>query len=488
MRLIGRVADVVLVGGGASCLAFALYNLLRHGWAWHYGFLVGAGGALLALLRTKQTARLNAAILAVSLLLPIYLTELVLASGVVSHLRFDANDWLNFPSDFNPQAAMERMQAGKLTGPKYDTRTRLEVVTDLRREGIRAYPLIFPEVMFKTGGSSDIRSLFTINEQEVLPLAGLANTPTVFCNESGEYIVYESDRYGFHNPPNVWRAPVQFAALGDSFTHGACVRSDHGFVALIRRRHPSTVNLGMNGNGPLSMLATLREFGPSLRPRTVLWVYFEGNDSRDLDGREKHSPLLMKYLDPSFSQGLMQRQQEIDHVLQAYLDEAIRSNAYAYDAEQFLKLHFLRKSVATLMKKRPPVNGVAAEVVETLQRFGAPLQEADRALFRRILTEANRLVASWGGQIYFVYLPTWERFRLPDLASKDRDAVLNLVKELGMRLIDLNPIFEQHPDPLSLFPTRRYAHYNDAGHALVAQEILRHLPEVGGPLSPRPAE
>jgi hypothetical protein len=196
----------------------------------------------------------------------------------------------------------------------------------------------------------------------------------------------------------------------------------------------------------------------------------------------------MKYLDPSFSQGLMERQQEIDHVLQAYLDEAIRSNAYPYDAEQFLKLHFLRKSVATLMKKRPPVNGVAAEVVETLQRFGAPLQEADRALFRRILTEANHLVASWGGQIYFVYLPTWERFRLPDLASKDRDAVLNLVKELGMRLIDLNPIFEQHPDPLSLFPTRRYAHYNDAGHALVAQEILRHLPDVGGPLSPPPAE
>jgi len=481
MRLIGRVADVVLAGGGLSCLAFAIYNIHVHGWAWHYGFLIGAGSVLLAILRINQTAKLNAAILVVSLLLPIYLTELLLAWGVVSHLRFDANDWLNFPSDFNPQAAMERMQAGKLSGPRYDTRTRLEVVTDLRREGIRAYPLIFPEVMFKTGGASEIRSLFTINDEEVLPLAGLSKTPTVFCNESGEYIVYESDLYGFHNPPYVWSAPVQIAALGDSFTHGACVPSEQAFVAVIRTRHPSTVNLGMNGNGPLSMLATLREYGPSLRPKTVLWVYFEGNDSRDLDSREKHSPLLMKYLNPSFAQGLIHRQQEIDRALKSYLDDAIRTNAYAYDIEQFIKLHYVRKSATTLMRKRPPVNGIAGEVVETLQAFGAPLQDADRELFRRILTEAKSMVASWGGQMFFVYLPTWERYRLPDLASKDRDAVLNLVKDLQLPLIDLNPIFEKHPDPLSLFPTRRYAHYNDAGHQLVGHEVLRHLPGEDDP-------
>ena len=85
--------------------------------------------------------------------------------------------------------------------------------------------------------------------------------------------------------------------------------------------------------------------------------------------------------------------------------------------------------------------------------------------------------------MYFVYLPTWERYRLPELASQDRDTVLNIVKEHQMPLIDLHSTFAKHPDPLSLFPTRRYAHYTVAGHQLVAEEVLRHLPADEQPVS-----
>ena len=483
MKQISRMADVVLTGGGMICIAFAFYNVLVHGWAWHYGLPVVAAALLLGIRRLNQSTKLNTTVLLISLLLPIYASELFLARGMVSHLRFDAHDWLNFPSDFNAQDAMERMQTGRMSSTAYDTRTRLQVVADLRHQGIPAYPLIFPELMFQTGGPSGIRSLFTINSEEVLPLAGLSKTPTVFCNESGEYIVYESDLFGFHNPSDAWEVPVHIAAVGDSFTHGACVPSEHGFVAKIRSRYDSTVNLGMNGNGPLSMLATLREYGSTLRPRIVLWVYFEGNDSRDLDRREKRSPLLMKYLEPSFTQGLIHRQPEIDHALRSYLDDAMRNNAVNYDAEQFLKLRYLRKSLGALLKKRPLVNGIDGEIVESLRAFGAPSQKADRDLFRTILAEANRMVASWGGRMYFVYLPTWERYRLPELASQDRDTVLNIVKELQMPLIDLHSTFAKHPDPLSLFPTRRYAHYTVAGHQLVAEEVLRHLPADEQPVS-----
>ena len=38
-------------------------------------------------------------------------------------------------------------------------------------------------------------------------------------------------------------------------------------------------------------LATLKEYGPTLKPKLVLWFYYEGNDLRDLDGWEKNSPL-----------------------------------------------------------------------------------------------------------------------------------------------------------------------------------------------------
>ena len=58
--------------------------------------------------------------------------------------------------------------------------------------------------------------------------------------------------------------------------------ADRTFVALIRQRHPATRNFGMAGDGPLLMLATLQEYVSPLKPRIVLWFYFEGNDLIDL--------------------------------------------------------------------------------------------------------------------------------------------------------------------------------------------------------------
>jgi hypothetical protein len=52
---------------------------------------------------------------------------------------------------------------------------------------------------------------------------------------------------------------ADIVALGDSYAHGACIPSDQGFVSLIRSEYPATVNLGVNGDGPLAILATLKE-------------------------------------------------------------------------------------------------------------------------------------------------------------------------------------------------------------------------------------
>ena len=61
-----------------------------------------------------------------------------------------------------------------------------------------------------------------------------------------------------------------------------------------------------------SSLATMRGYAPLLKPEAILWFHYEGNDIRDLDGRENNSPLLKRYLGSSFSQHLIDRQQEID--------------------------------------------------------------------------------------------------------------------------------------------------------------------------------
>ena len=67
-----------------------------------------------------------------------------------------------------------------------------------------------------------------------------------------------------------------------------------------------------------------------------------------------------------------------------------------------------------------------------------------------------------------------------------------MVRELGLPLIDVHPAFEAHHDPLSLFPFRGFGHYNEAGHALVAQTVLRFIasggasPQFDTPVPPIP--
>ena len=303
-------------------------------------------------------------------------------------------------------------------------------------------------------------------------------TTTVFCNESGEYIVYESDEHGFHNPRGTWeRRPADLVALGDSYTHGVCVSSEKGFVAVIRAHHPATVNLGVNSHGPLTSLATLKEYGPILRPKLVLWFYYEGNDLRDLDGWEKNSPLLMKYLSSPFSQHLFERQPEIDRALKDYLDAAIAkaTSPAPVPFEALVKLQHLRQALQSFYERRPVEQGLPAELLKHLSQRGAPAAAADLQLFERILAEARTTAETWNGRVIFVYLPTWERYRVPELASKDRDRVLDIARRFDLYVVDLHSVFAVHPDPLSLFPFRRYAHYNEAGHRLVAEEVLRHM-------------
>jgi hypothetical protein len=236
--------------------------------------------------------------------------------------------------------------------------------------------------------------------------------------------------------------------------------------------------LGVNGHGPLTSLATLKEYGPILKPKLVLWFYYEGNDLRDLDGWEKNSLLLRKYLTAPFSQHLFARQAEIDEKLRAFLDAAMAKAAAPVSLEKVLKLQHLRQTVQLFYERRPTEQGLPAELVEYLRHTGAPAAPEDLQLFENILGEAQATASMWSGQVVFVYLPTWERYRIPETASQDRDKVLKIVDRLELPLIDLHPVFSAQSDPLALFPFRRYAHYNDAGHKLVGEEVIRRLAKM----------
>jgi hypothetical protein len=308
----------------------------------------------------------------------------------------------------------------------------------------------------------DLERDANLNSGSVLPLGGIARKLTVLCNETGEWITYRSDEHGFNNLEGIWQSrDISIAAVGDSFVFGKCVPSDKNFVSLIRRSYPATLNLGMNGAGPLKELAAVKEYLPHFKPKVTLWFYSELNDLSDLN-QEKLSGILKRYLKGNFNQGLITRQTEIDQVLSHYADrkiaEANNPGAYLKDMLNIIKL-------STVRTKSGLVSGTSK----------AEADELHIKLFREVLQDARAFVGTWNGLLYFVYLPAWQRYKGRQATSVNRDAILDLVRRLNIPVIDIHEAFQAHGDPLRLFPFRQQGHYNEEGHRLVAETILRHL-------------
>jgi len=84
-------------------------------------------------------------------------------------------------------------------------------------------------------------------------------------------------------------------------------------------------------------------------------------------------------------------------------------------------------------------------------------------LLHDVLIEAKTMISGWGGKLYFVFLPQWERY-VPGLEpNPDRDRVLEAAKKAELRIVDIHEAFLRQPDPAGLFPFRLGGHYNERG-------------------------
>jgi hypothetical protein len=497
MERLEKAANFIFIVGALVCVSQLIYALNRHLWidAADFTNVLGAilyislpalvAALLLCALRLRGPLRIKLALLCFSAGVSLYGVELFLAIADPGSFIWGQRENVTLggirPGMYNWEKR-EVVNLAKKYGVRFDTRTKGELIIESAQKGVMLVPAIDPLLLLKERADGSLTSEITIDGAEVLPLAGISRKLTVFCNESGEYVMLESDEHGFHNPQGAWGSSrMDIAAVGDSFTNGMCVPSDKNFVALIRKQYPNTLNLGMQGEGPVTELATVKEYLPFVRPKLVLWFYYEENDLLDLK-KEMTSPLLMNYLTKNFTQGLFVRQTDIDHALGIFIntaldgwraesskgimDEIVRSARYLrFATMEFIKLANMRERVGLVFGK--------SNTGEPVDSRSLTDQEAE--VFRNVLLEAKATVSMWGGKLYFIYLPSRDRFGNPKLAIYHRERVLALVRAVGLPLIDIAGAFEAQDDPLSLFPFRRMIHYNEAGHKLVAEEVLRSI-------------
>jgi hypothetical protein len=480
----GKVASVGLaIGGALSLLVLSrvLYIALTGqrqftsplAIAAYYGLPALAAIVLFAsALKLNALQKLRLLISCITVLGSVYAAELFLT--LVKKDERPQPAMLSVAKARNKAAYAE--QLSKQFGNAIDIRGPSEVIDDLKRDGTDVIPIVTPSNhLFIRQSDGSIRSPISIDGREVMPLSSVSMIRTLVCNEDGRWIDFKTDEHGFNNDGQVWQLDrLDVVALGDSFAHGYCVPRDKNFVELIRRQRPATLNLGMAGDGPLLMLATLDEYLPRLRPRTVLWFYFEGNDLTDLQD-ERKSALLNRYLTGPFTQPDLARQADID---QALRDELPRLEAAEREAAANRTRNTIRglvTSVAKLSSIRQRL-GIIGETDVNQIAIGEDLRTTNMDVFRATLIQSKARVAGWGGRLYFVYLPEWARYTsYGSWGQSKRDHVIQLVRDLGIPIIDLDPPFRATGDPLSLFPFRAQSHYSEAGHRLVADEVLRAL-------------
>ena len=413
-------------------------------------YLIFAFGALFwaMILRAKNKHRINIVMSALILVVGFYLLEITFTIRATK--RSNGVDKI------------------KIAAKGFDTRSKLQILQDLKKEGIDATLVIGPKLFNNTTGLPEGDAIFTFG--------GISRKYTVYCNETGKYSTFLSDRFGFNNPDSEWDSPkTDWAILGDSIAAGACVASGEEISAKIRSiTGSSVINLASAMADPLHELATLKEYLEFKKPKNVLWIYSEATDLFELarnSSTNNPSSILMKYLNPGFSQNLANKQPIIDDRIKKYITQMENQNLIASSPTSI----FDPISLIVKFKK----SFLSFPTLRKIMRFDQLTLNANDGLspiFVKILTIARDQVSAWGGKLYFVYMPHPFRYttkvKNPSKFLK-RGKVLDLLERLNISTIDMTKTFQNHPDVLALFPFRYPSgHFNAEGYGFIAKTIL----------------
>ena len=160
--------------------------------------------------------------------------------------------------------------------------------------------------------------------KEIYFLSNVSKSTIVGCNESGFFNRWESDKFGFRNPPNTHGNLSDILLIGDSFAEGACENENGTIAGYLRSENYSVANLARSGTSALHQLATYTEYKNIYPTKDVIWILFTGNDLHGL--RQEKTTRLGNYLSASYSQDLASKHEIVDRKLRQFLDTEIENS------------------------------------------------------------------------------------------------------------------------------------------------------------------
>ena len=147
--------------------------------------------SILNFLKPKQ--RVNLLITIISVITIIYIIEFYLLLTQ------------KFISQYNHNNILEKIFKNE-TGKIYDKRNRFDIYNLEKKLNSNLQITVQP-------------FSFLNDEINLFPLSGISNSLTLYCNENGYFSYFNSDRYGFQNPNEVWNnKEIDHVLVRDSFT------------------------------------------------------------------------------------------------------------------------------------------------------------------------------------------------------------------------------------------------------------------------------
>ena len=346
----------------------------------------------------------------------------------------------------------------KQTGKKWDKRKTFEIYQDLKKTNSKITVSVYPD-------------RFLDKNLPILPFSGISNSQTIYCNENGNYSIYQSDRYGFNNPDEEWNEnEIEYLLVGDSYVKGACVNRPNDIGSSLRYlSSKSVLNLGQGGIGPLIEYAILREYMKN-NVKKVLWFYYEGNDIKELL-LEKKNNILNHYLNNSkYTQDLKFKQKEIDKLLINF----IKKEEVIYNKK--IKVKKNKNFISNFIKFIKITNTRRLLIYSTSSKA-----KSDEILlkseFKNILHLSKKLVEENSSQLFFIYLPEFSRYKFKN-KNFNYNVVKDIVKELDIPFIDIHgEVFKKNKNPLKFFPYELNGHYNSEGYKKVSEFIYQFSKE-----------
>ena len=286
--------------------------------------------------------------------------------------------------------------------------------------------------------------------------------------------------------------PYDVISIGDSFLGAADSEDDTLSDWLGRLSGHSVLNLSLGFYGPYQYLELLREYGLAERPRYAVMYFFAGNDISDIQQYERwrREGLYHFFYDLS-ARPLSSRYWIAVRDTATFLRRTVRQRVESWQPPN----HGTHPKLG-ILRLRDREIGLAFAYWSERKSAAELLEAKEWKTLSSLLADFKRITGNRGIVPAVVYIPTKAQIYSEYIDSRSganvlrhqpqelrfrgssAEALAQITQELGLRLVDISPLFRKLAARGELLYYRFDSHWNSAGRRAAAEEIGRTLARV----------